>query len=153
MANLGNNVKTAFLKGLEALGKTASSLSDAAQQKLSEMNLETRRREMMAEIPRLVMQLWKDGVELPPALSEVLGKLSELEEKLSAMRPQPEEKAGEEQTEETEEEAGGAAGEEAEQETLSCEETACEAPECECAGEACGCEDPAEPEAGANQEN
>ena len=98
MANLGNNVKTAFLKGLEALGKTASSLSDAAQQKLSEMNLETRRREMMAEIPRLVMQLWKDGVELPPALSELLGELSELEEKLSAMRPQPEEKAGEEQS-------------------------------------------------------
>lgn len=152
MANLGNNVKTAFLKGLEALGKTASSLSDAAQQKLSEMNLETRRREMMAEIPRLVMQLWKDGVELPPALSELLGELSELEEKLSAMRPQPEEKAEEEQTEEAEEEAG-AADEETEQEPLSCEETACEAPECECVGEACGCEDPAEPEAGANQEN
>ena len=44
MANLGNNVKTAFLKGLEALGKTASNLSDAAQQKLIEMNLDTRRR-------------------------------------------------------------------------------------------------------------
>lgn len=156
MANLGNNVKTAFLKGLEALGKTASSLSDAAQQKLSEMNLETRRREMMAEIPRLVMQLWKDGVELPPALSELLGELSELDEKLSAMRPQPEEKAEEDQTEEAEEEAG-AADEEAEQEPLSCEENACEAPdckcECECTGEDCGCEDPTEPESGANQEN
>ena len=47
MANLGSNVKTAFLKGLEVLGKTASSLTDAAQQKLSEMNLDTRRRSML----------------------------------------------------------------------------------------------------------
>lgn len=92
MATLGNNVKTAFLKGLEALGKTATSLTDAAQQKLSEMNLDTRRRELLAEIPKCVMQLWKEGVELPEPLTSLLTELSELEEKLAAMRPQPEAK-------------------------------------------------------------
>lgn len=92
MANLGNNVKTAFLKGLEALGKTASNLTDAAQQKLSEMNLETRRRELLSEIPKCVMQLWKEGAEMPEPLSALLNELDELNQQLAAMRPQPEEK-------------------------------------------------------------
>lgn len=89
MANLGDNMKTAFLKGLEALGKGASSLTSAAQQKLSEMNLDTRRREILAEIPKCVMELWKNGAELPEPLCALLSELSELEEQLSAMRPQP----------------------------------------------------------------
>ena len=90
MANLSNNVKTVFLKGLEALGKTASSLSDAASQKLTEMNLDTRRREVLAQIPKCVMQLWKDGTELPEPLTALLYELTEVENKLSAMRPKQE---------------------------------------------------------------
>lgn len=161
MANLGNNVKTAFLKGLEALGKTASSLSDAAQQKLSEMNLDTRRREVLSEIPKCVMQLWKDGVEMPKPLTALLNELSELEEKLAALRPQPEGKAEEEtKTEEPAEEAAEETAEEteetAEESACDCaEETCCECeqeePACECAEEPC-CEAAAEPEA-ASEEN
>lgn len=151
MANLGSNVKTAFLKGLEALGKTASSLTDAAQQKLSEMNLDTRRREVLAEIPKCVMQLWKDGVEMPEPLTALLTELSELEEKLAAMRPKPEVKAEEpapaEEAAEEEapaEETGEPAGE-------VTEEAAEETPACECGEEACCCE-AAEPEAPKQEE-
>ena len=130
MANLGNNVKTAFLKGLEALGKTASSLTDAAQQKLSEMNLETRRREVLAEIPKCVMQLWKDGAEMPEPLTALLTELTNLEEKLASMRPKPEVKA--EEAAENEE-------------TAACEEEpAEEEPACDCTSEACCCEEAAE---------
>ena len=154
MANLGNNVKTAFLKGLEALGKTASSLSDAAQQKLSEMNLDTRRRELLAEIPKCVMQLWKDGVEMPEPLTALLNELTELEEKLAALRPQPEGRAEEEApAEEAEEEAAEepvveCAEEEAEE---TDEDAAEEAPACECGEEDCCCE-AAEPAAEAETE-
>lgn len=133
MAILGNNVKTAFLKGLEALGKTASTLTDAAQQKLSEMNLDTRRREVLAEIPKCVMQLWKDGVEMPEPLTALLTELTDLEEKLAALRPKPEVKA-----EET------APAEEAEEEEVPAEATeediTEETPDCECGEEACCCE-------------
>ena len=155
MANLGNNVKTAFLKGLEALGKTASSLSDAAQQKLSEMNLDTRRREVLSEIPKCVMQLWKDGVEMPEPLTALLNELSELEEKLAALRPQPEvkteeeakpEKPAEEAAEETEEAAEEPACDCAE-ETCCCE---CEQPASDCAEEPC-CEAAAKPEASSEE--
>lgn len=138
MPILGNNVKTAFLKGLEALGKTASTLTDAAQQKLSEMNLDTRRREVLAEIPKCVMQLWKDGVEMPEPLTALLTELTELEEKLAALRPKPEVKAEE-----------PAPAEEAEEEEVPAEATeegtTEETPDCECGEEACCCE-AAEPE-------
>ena len=161
MANLGNNVKTAFLKGLEALGKTASSLSDAAQQKLSEMNLDTRRREVLSEIPKCVMQLWKDGVEMPEPLTALLNELSELEEKLAALRPQPEVKTEEESkpeepAEEAAEETVEETAETAEEPACDCaEETCCceceqEQPACECAEEPC-CEAAAEPEASSEE--
>ena len=122
MATLGNNVKTAFLKGLEALGKTATSLTDAAQHKLSEMNLDTRRRELLAEIPKCVMQLWKEGAELPEPLSALLTELNGLEEKLAAMRPQPEVKTT---VHETEPEAEIKAEEAPEEETAECDSEAC----------------------------
>ena len=133
MGNLGYGVKTAFLKGLEALGKTASNLTDAAQHKLSEMNLENRRREVLASIPKCVMQMWKDGVELPEPLSDLLNELADVEQQLSAMRPQPKASPAEETPsaeevaeEETEVEA---LEEPAEEEAPACEsseETACE---------------------------
>ena len=140
MANLGSNVKTAFLKGLEALGKTASSLTDAAQQKLSEMNIDNRRREVLAEIPKCVMQLWKDGAEMPEPLTSLLTELNELDEKLAALRPQPEVRPEEPvQTEEPAEEEAEDTAVEAEEET-ACTDPGEETPACECSQEECLCE-------------
>ena len=90
MAILGNNLKTAFLKGMEAIGKGAASLTSTAQQKLSEINLENRRSDLMKEIPVCAVQLWKDGVELPEALSALIAEMAQLDEQLLAMRAKPE---------------------------------------------------------------
>ncbi len=129
MGNLGYGVKTAFLKGLEALGKTASNLSDAAQHKLSEMNLENRRREVLASIPKCVMQLWQDGVELPEPLSDLLNELADVEQQLAALRPQAKAAPAEEASAEEEVE------EETEVEALE-EPAEEEVPVCECSVEA-----------------
>ena len=121
MAIFGEKLRTAFLKGIEALGKGASSLADGAQKKLDEMNLETRRREILAAIPKCVSELYAQGVELPQQLTDLLGELKELEEKIKAMRPQPapvEEPAAEEAEEGTAEEAAPA--EEAAEEACEC---------------------------------
>lgn len=90
MAILGNNLKTAFLKGMEALGKGAANLTSSAQQKLNEMNLENRRSELAKEIPACAMKLWKDGVQLPEELAALLSEISELEEQLAVLRVKPE---------------------------------------------------------------
>ena len=90
MANLGNNVKTAFLKGLEALGDAASSIGTSAKQKLSEMHLASRRDDLRKEIPALVLKLWKDGAQLPDELTSLLSELSDLEDQLAALHLKPE---------------------------------------------------------------
>ena len=126
MANLSSNVKTVFLKGLEALGKTASSLSDAASQKLSEMNLENRRREVLAQIPKCVMQLWKDGVELPEPLTALLDELTDVESKLAAMRPKQEAPAAQPTAEADEAPVEEPAEDACETDEAPCEEAASE---------------------------
>lgn len=122
MATLGNNVKVTVLKGLEALGKTAAGLGTAAQQKLSEINVEARRGELRKQIPGVALELWKEGVELPEKLNEVVQELGELEEKLAAMRARPEQPKEENAAEEGEPETT-AAEEDAAQETEPQKET------------------------------
>ena len=90
MATLGNNVKVTVLKGLEALGNAAAGLGTTARQKLSEINVEARRGELRKQIPGVVLELWKEGVELPERLNDIVQELGELEEKLAAMRARPE---------------------------------------------------------------
>ena len=116
MGNLGYGVRTAFLKGLEALGKTASNLSDAAQHKLDKMNLENRRRNVLAEIPKCVMQLWQEGTVLPEPLNSLLSELHDVEQQLAAMRPQPEVKPADQSAEEAVEEAAEEPAEESAEE-------------------------------------
>lgn len=129
-ALFGENVKTAILKGIEALGKGASSLAEGAQKKLDEINLETRRREILNEIPKCVNELYQQGIELPEQLMGLLTELAELDEKLEILRPQPA-PAAEPAAQETEE---------------ACE--CCAEDACSCAEETCdcGCEEAAQEE-------
>ena len=88
-AIFGENVKAAILKGIEAIGKGASTLAEGAQKKLDEINLESRRREILNEIPKCVRALYEQGIDLPEELMNLLNELGELDEKLKAVRPQP----------------------------------------------------------------
>ena len=127
-ALFGENVKTAILKGIEALGKGASTLAEGAQKKLDEINLETRRREVLNEIPKCVNALYQQGVELPEQLKDLLEELAELDEKLDSLRPQPAEDQPAEPAEEAAEEPCDCG---------CCEET------CECCAEEASEEAPA----------
>lgn len=112
MAAWNHNVKTFLLKGLECVGQTASSLASSAHQKLDVLNLETRRGELLHEIPVQALELWQNGVELPEQLSTLLAELNELDQQLTVIRAQryakveeeqPEAPAAEEETEEVQE--------------------------------------------------
>ncbi|MEG0269995.1 MAG: hypothetical protein RR821_07045 [Clostridia bacterium] len=88
MAGIGNQMKLALLKGMEAIGKSASSMAGSAQQKLAEINLETRRREILSDFPMRAFDLWQKGTELPEPLGTLLSELSDLDERLSLLRAQ-----------------------------------------------------------------
>lgn len=120
MSAWNQNVKSLLLKGLERVSQTASSLADNAHQKLDELNLETRRSELLHEIPVQALELWQNGVELPQELSTLLSELNELDQQLTVMRAQRYAKVEEDETEspvpdeETEGEEAPAAEEETE---------------------------------------
>lgn len=88
MAKLGNRLKLAVLKGMEAVGKGASNLASNAHMKVSEINLETRRREILSEFTVRAHELWQKGVELPQPLGDMMTELNDLDEKLSVLRAQ-----------------------------------------------------------------
>ena len=48
MANFTDKIKTTWFKCVETLGQSAANLADNAKQKLSEINLEARRKEVVA---------------------------------------------------------------------------------------------------------
>lgn len=100
MANLNNEIKTFFLKGLEAIGDAASNISASAKQKLDEMRLESRRDELCRELPAVVLETWKDGQDMPEKLRVLIEELNDLNAQLAAMRAKPEKPASETEADE-----------------------------------------------------
>jgi hypothetical protein len=86
MANLTDKIKSTWYKCIETLGQSAANMADNAKQKLNEINMEARRKEVVSDLPNRLLQMWKDGVELPEELSDVLAELNGLEEELAAFR-------------------------------------------------------------------
>lgn len=86
MANFTEKVKSVWFKCVESVGQGAANLADNAKQKLSEISMESRRKEIVSQLPAKLMQLWKDGVELPEELTSLLSEQSSLEEALAAAK-------------------------------------------------------------------
>lgn len=81
-----NRMKLAWLKSMEKLGTAASNLASNAKFKAQEIKYETRRREILTEFSMNAFDLWQKGEKLPEPLDAMLRELSELNEKLSALR-------------------------------------------------------------------
>lgn len=88
MAAFGNKIKLTVLKGMEAVGQSASNLASNAQQKLQELNLETQRREILSDFPLRAYDLWQKGETLPKPLDDMLKELNDLDERLGVLRAQ-----------------------------------------------------------------
>ena len=88
MERVSTKLKKAMLRTVEVLGTSASNLADNAKQKVLEINLETRRREILNDFCLRAYDLWQQGATLPEPLDSMLRELSDLEEKLSVLRAQ-----------------------------------------------------------------
>lgn len=80
------SARTFLLKCVQAIGQKASGMASDAQEKLNEINLDSRRREIMANFPLVAMNLWQEGAEFPEELSAMLEELAEIDSKLTLMR-------------------------------------------------------------------
>lgn len=88
MAKFSNRVKLAWLKSMEVIGTSASNMADNAKHKLAEINLETRKREIMTEFNLKAFELWQNGTPLPSPLDELLGELADVDGRLNTLRAQ-----------------------------------------------------------------
>ncbi len=88
MGNVMKSLKKTWLKGMEVIGNAASNIADNAKYKVTEMNLETHRREILADFGSIAYEMWQHGESFPPALEAQLKQLNALDEQLTAIRAQ-----------------------------------------------------------------
>lgn len=120
MADLGKSLKTAWMKGMEAIGNTASNIASNTKYKVQEMNLINRRREILSDFGAQAYEMWQKGETFPEKLEEQLRELSRVDEELNVIRT--ERLAGVK----TEEEAAEAAPDEAVEEAAETPDEAAE---------------------------
>jgi hypothetical protein len=86
--NISSRVKIAFLNIMQAFGSAASQLASNAKLRVQEINLESRRHEILTEFSLQALEMWHGGVRLPKELSDMFQEISEIDEKLSLLRAQ-----------------------------------------------------------------
>lgn len=86
MSDFGNKVKQIWMKGMEAVGNTASNIASNTKYKVDEMNLINRRRELLSDISAKSYTLWQKGTEFPEPVNDMLKQLSSIDEQLNDLR-------------------------------------------------------------------
>ena len=86
MADLGASIKNIWLKSMEAIGNTASSIASSTKTKVDEMNMMNRRSEILKDFGDKAYVLWQKGESFPPELEEQLIELKKLDEQLNDLR-------------------------------------------------------------------
>ena len=85
---LSSRIKIAFLNVMQAFGSAASQLASNAKLRVNEINLESRRHEILTEFSLQAFEMWHNGVKLPKELSDMFLEISEIDDKLSLLRAQ-----------------------------------------------------------------
>ena len=82
MNDLGHNLKELVIRGIDAIGNTASSLASSTRQKVNELSLRGQRNEIMESFGEKAYAAWKNGMELPESLAADLREVMALDEEL-----------------------------------------------------------------------
>ena len=91
MADLRRSMRDLFLQGVEAVNTAANHVANATRSKVDELNLRNRRRELLDSLANALYEQWRQGLELPEALTETLRQLRDIDEQLAEFeKPEPE---------------------------------------------------------------
>ena len=86
MADIGSSLKNIWLKGMEAIGNTASNIASNTKSKVDEMNLVNRRAEILKDFGNQAYALFLKGEHFPEELDAQLRELVKLDEDLNDLR-------------------------------------------------------------------
>ena len=87
-SKFSSRMKIAFLNVMQAFGSAASQWASHAKLRVQEINLESKRHEILTESSLQAFELWHNGVELPPVLADMFAEISAIDDKLSVLRAQ-----------------------------------------------------------------
>ena len=86
MADFGQNLKNIWMKSMETIGNTASSIASNTRFKVDEMNLVTKRSEILKDFGAKAYALWQKGEHFPEELEKELKQLGKLDDQLNDLR-------------------------------------------------------------------
>ena len=93
MADISKILTEAWLKVNEGIGSAANTIADATKGKVNEINLNSRRSDILNQLAPKIVELYKSGVQLPEELMSILKELTDIEDRLAALKPAPRAKA------------------------------------------------------------
>ena len=85
-SNIRDKAKLIWIKGMKAIGNTATNIANNTKFKVDEMTLQNRRRELSGDLSNAVYAMWLKGTEFPSELTRLLEELQLLDNKLNDMR-------------------------------------------------------------------
>ncbi len=120
MAEVGKTLREAWIKSMETISAAANGLASNTRYKVEEMNLQSRRRELLSGFGQTAYALWKQGEAFPEEAEKVLREIGEVDEALAALEAERQERA------KAAEAASEQAAEESAEESVTEETTAAE---------------------------
>ena len=99
MADISKTVKEIWEQSMKAVNKAATNIATSTKQKVDEMNIVTRRKELQNQLGLRLYELWQAGEDVPETLKATLEEMRDLEVKLQELRESktaaPDEKSAE----------------------------------------------------------
>ena len=86
MADIGKTVKEIWEQSMKAVNKAATNIATSTKQKVDEMNIVTRRKELQNQLGLRLYELWQAGEDVPETLKATLVEMRDLEVKLQELR-------------------------------------------------------------------
>ncbi len=80
MSDFGLNLRELVSKGMEAIGNTASNIATSTRQKVNELNIGARKKELFEMLGEQVYIAWLNGEEFPDSMTEILRELLQLDQ-------------------------------------------------------------------------
>ena len=85
MPEIGQNLKGLVLKGIDAIGNTASSLASTTRQKVSGMAMKGKRSDLLEVLGEKIYAAWVDGTQFSDEITEILHEIMRLDEELKKL--------------------------------------------------------------------
>ena len=86
MADIGKTVKEIWQQSMKAVNKAATNIATSTKQKVDEMNIVTRRKELQNQLGLRLYELWQAGEDVPETLKATLEEMRDLEVQLQELR-------------------------------------------------------------------